>query len=503
MSELFSANFLFRNAIFGGLGVVLLCSLVGIYLVLRRLVLIGVALPQASAAGVAAVFWLTGHGHSGTAQTHAFALVGSLVATFGALTLLVLGQRRGRSPADWSVGALFAISSAATILFVAINPKGDIEMASLLRGELLTISDGDLRLLGFALVGVAALFFLFRRDLLLSSFDPEFARTLGRDPVRYDLLLHGLIGGVIALGVMTAGPLVVFGFLVLPALAALRAAPGLVSAFAISAGLASVSFVGGFWLSYHSDLPAGPVCVAVAAVGWGLVTLAMRLRVPRRAAALLLLAVALALPQGCASRWKAAEERATSPLPRGSLPEALAARPIAVLPFTNATGQPLRVPQGLLGEAKRAVGAAGEDPAVTVPELLQARAGVELERRAFAVVPAERVSALLPQARTTTVLIPARGAEAASGGEDPVSLARAALKAGVEGPVLTGTLRRFTVTQTGLLLVRLELVIVDPRSEAILWTGAAKGPVPIQSALTWQEILIDAGPAIFAEAFGS
>jgi len=99
MSELFSPDFLFRNAILGGLGVALLCSLLGIYLVLRRLVLIGVALPQASAAGIAAVFWLTGHGHSGAADTHLLALAASLAATFAALGLLVLGNRRSRSPA--------------------------------------------------------------------------------------------------------------------------------------------------------------------------------------------------------------------------------------------------------------------------------------------------------------------------------------------------------------------------------------------------------------------
>ena len=235
MSDFFSADFLFRNAILGGLGVALLCSVLGIYLVLRRLVLIGVALPQASAAGVAAVFWLTGHGHSGADSTHLLALAGSLAATFGALGLLVAGRRRARSPAEWGVGALFAISSAATILFVALNPKGDIEMASLLRGELLAITVTDLKAVGGVLLAVGLLFFLFRRDLLLTSFDPEFARTIGRDPVRFDLLLYFLIGGSIALGVMTVGPLVVFGFLVLPALAALRVAPGLGSAFAISA----------------------------------------------------------------------------------------------------------------------------------------------------------------------------------------------------------------------------------------------------------------------------
>jgi len=79
------------------------------------------------AAGIAAVFWLTGHGHAGASETHALALAGSLVATFGALALLVVGRRNEQVPAEWGIGVLFAVASAATILFVAINPTGDIE----------------------------------------------------------------------------------------------------------------------------------------------------------------------------------------------------------------------------------------------------------------------------------------------------------------------------------------------------------------------------------------
>jgi ABC-type Mn2+/Zn2+ transport system permease subunit len=486
VSELLSGEFLFRNAILGGLGVALLCSVLGIYLVLRRLVLVGVALPQAGAAGVAAVFWLTGHGHAGSGATHLLALAGSLGATFAALGLLVAGQRRGRSPAEWGVGALFAISSAATILFVALNPKGDIEMASLLRGELLAITDADLLAIGSVLLVVGALFFAFRRDLLLSSFDPEFARTLGRDPTRYDLLLYVLFGGGIALGVMTAGPLLVFGFLVLPSLAALRVAPGLGSAFALSAAVAALSFLGGFEVSYRADLPAGPVCVAAAGLCWVVAVLAMRLRAHGRRAAALLLAAALPVWLGCASRFAAAEQRAASPLARGTLPEALVATPIAVLPFANATGQELRVPQGILKDAPRALGDPFAEPGPTVPELLQERAAFELARRGYAVVPLAQVRAAVPHAR-----------------EDALAAAGSAARAGLEGPVLTGTLRRFTLTQTGLLLVRLELALVDGPSRQLLWTGAATRPVPIQSALTWQEILLDAGPLIFADAFGN
>jgi hypothetical protein len=86
---------------------------------------------------------------------------------------------------------------------------------------------------------------------------------------------------------------------------------------------------------------------------------------------------------------------------------------------------------------------------------------------------------------------------------DPQAAGAVAAPAGFRGPALTGTLRRFALTGTGLLLVRLDLALVDTQSHAVLWTGAARRPVPIESALTWQEILLDAGPPIFADAFGN
>jgi len=486
VSELFSPDSLFHNAILGGLGVALLCSMLGVYLMLRRLVLIGVALPQASAAGIAAVFWLTGHGHGGGGGTHGLALAGSLGATFGALTLLIAGRRRAGQPAEWSVGALYAISAAATILFVALNPKGDIEMAGLLRGELLALTAADLRLIAIVLVAVGALFVAFRRDLLLASFDPEFARTIGRSPLRYDALLYFLIGGSIAVGVMTAGPLVVFGFLVLPALAALRIAPSLAIAFAISAAVAATSFLGGFQLAYSADLPAGPVCVAMAAAFWLVIAAIAHLRPHRRAAGLALLLAVLAVPLGCADLHARAAARNAAPLPRGTLPD-LAGRTVVVLPAANATGQPLHVPSNLFWkDLPHAIGDPFAASAPTVPMLLQQRASAELARRGIAVAPPAAVLDALPHPP-----------------DEPLAAARAAALAGFPGPVLTGRLSRFTVTNDGLLLVRLELWLIDPASEKVIWSGAARRPVAVNAALTAQEVLLDAGGPIFAEAFGA
>jgi ABC-type Mn2+/Zn2+ transport system permease subunit len=488
MEFLFGPGLLFRNAVIGGLLIALVCSLLGVYLVLRRLVLLGVALPQAGAAGVAAAFWLTGHSHE-SSSAHTSALLGSLAATFGGLGLLLAGQRGGRSPAEWGVGALFAIGSAATILFVALNPTGDLEVTNLLRGELLAISDTDLAVLAAMSFVALALFFAFRREILLASFDPVFARTISRNPTRADALLFGLLGSAIAIGVMDAGPLVVFGFLVLPPLAALRVAPGLGSAMAISAAIAALCSLGGFSLAYRVDMPTGPTSVALAAACWLALTAVARLTqwrriAPRaRSAATLLLVIGLPGSLGCGLLF--GMEPAAPAVSRGTLPD-LASRPaVSVARFRNDTGVPLRIPSGNpLSEAKRAVRRPADEE-WSVVDALQAQAPVELARRGVAVHDFEEDRAALSEA-------PADARAAAQ-------LARAA---GREGPVMIGSLRRFTITGTGMLLVHLDLALVDPGSGEVMWSGSARRPVPVRSALDMNEIVIDAAPKIFADAFG-
>jgi ABC-type Mn2+/Zn2+ transport system permease subunit len=425
MELLFGPGLLFRNAVLGGLLVALVCSVLGIYVVLRRLVLLGVALPQAGAAGIAAAFWLSGHSHTPGAA-HAAALVGSLGATFGALVLLVAGQRGARSPAEWGVGALLAVASAATVLFVAVNPSGDLEVTNLLRGEILALNDADLAVLCVGSALALILFFLFGREILLASFDPEFSRTIGHDPARADGLLFLLLGGAIAIGVMEAGPLVVFGFLVLPPLAALRVAPSLGAALAISAGIGAACSVGGFALAYRADLPTGPTSVALAALSWLAVSGAGRLLRSRRprarggaAALALLLAVVASGSSGCAALLGVEPEAGSTPLSRGTLPDLSGHGLVAVARFRNETGEPLRMPStSLLRDAERALGRS-PGPGWTVSDALQAQAIVELARRGVAVRSFDSARSALPS-------VPS----------GPADAARLAREAGLEGSVL-------------------------------------------------------------------
>ena len=481
--EMFSPDFLFRNAILGGWIVCVLSAVLGVYVALRRMVLLGVALPQAGAAGIALVFFATHHVHGEAGSAHWVALGGSLGATFAALALLVLGSRGSPTPVEWRIGGLFSVASATTLLTVALNPTGDLEMTSLLRGELLAISNRDLGLLAGVAAIVLSVFVLFRREILLVSFDAEFARTIGRNPARWDALLYFLLGVGISVGVMTAGPMVVFGFLVLPALAALRLTSHLAMTFLVAAGIATLCSLGGFAVSYHADLPAGPVYVLLAAVVWLIAGATARAR--RRMALVVgsLALASLALPLAGCGLLKTPDERAAEPVARGSLPELAGA--VAVLPFRNETGQTLRLAGASpLDEFARALGRGSAAPSLTVLDLLQVRAAQELARRGYDVVPLGAVSAAVVQTPS----------------DSRAALAQAKA-GGLAGPVLLGTLRQFTRNADDLLRVRLELALVDPASGEIVWRGDARRPVPVSGAFTLAEIAQDAAPAIFTEAF--
>jgi ABC-type Mn2+/Zn2+ transport system permease subunit len=106
------------------------------------------------------------------------------------------------------------------------------------------------------------------------SYDRDMAIALGRRATAWDVVLFGLVGITIALGVMTVGPLVVFAFLVVPPLAALRLVRGMPRLSAVAAVLGAASALVGFVLSYRYDLPLGPTDAVVVAAIFGVAVVA-------------------------------------------------------------------------------------------------------------------------------------------------------------------------------------------------------------------------------------
>lgn len=288
MSELLAMlkpDFLLHHALYGSVVVGFACPLVGVYFVLRRLVFWGVALPQVSAAGIAFAFMLQGFGLAllaggETGEKH-LAILGAVIFTVAAIVALTWLEQRSPGLSEGRVGVLYALAAAASILFVAWNAQGETEMLSLLKGEIVTISESDFHAMLDILLGVCASMFLFQREFLLVSYDRDMAVTLGRSVALWDGLLYLLIGVTISLGVMTVGPLVIFGLLVVPPMAVLPWARGMASLSVLASAAGGLSAFAGFYFSYRLDLPLGPLIVAALGVFFGLSSLA-RWAVPRK-----------------------------------------------------------------------------------------------------------------------------------------------------------------------------------------------------------------------------
>jgi ABC-type Mn2+/Zn2+ transport system permease subunit len=267
--SLFDSGFLLHNALWGSIVVGLFCPLIGVYFLLRRMTLLGVALPQISAAGIAFVFFLGGLGihwslHAGEINDRFLALGGSFAFTFAALLILAWLERRREGTSESRIGAAYALAYAASILFVAANASGKIEMLNMLHGEIVSVSSVDLHLLLAAYGILAAMLLLFNRQFVLVSYDRDSAQVMGVRVWAWDLALYAMMGVAIAMGVLIVGPMLTFAFLIIPPLAARRFCRRMGSFFLLSSLFGGVSGLLGFELSYRLDWPLGPADIAVA-----------------------------------------------------------------------------------------------------------------------------------------------------------------------------------------------------------------------------------------------
>ena len=268
--QILSPDFLLRDALVGSVLVGVVCPLVGAYFVLRRMIFLGVALPQLSAAGIAFSFvgyrLAVGPHEHGNVSERELAMLGSFAFTLGGLLVLTAFERRGRETVEARIGVTYAIAAALTILFLAVDPHGDAEMVNLLKGDILATTRTSLTLLAYVLGAVVLVLFAFRKEFLLVSFDRDLAVVFGKRAALWDGLLYLLIGITISLGVMTAGPLVTFGFLVVPPLTARLVTRRMLSFSLVAAAIGGAAAFGGFYCAYRMDLPLGPAEVALASL---------------------------------------------------------------------------------------------------------------------------------------------------------------------------------------------------------------------------------------------
>jgi zinc/manganese transport system permease protein len=225
----------------------------GFHIVRRGVLFVDLALAQMAALGVALGVVL-GVEHD---ETRSYLL--ALGMTFVGAALFSWLRGRARSvPLEAFIGVVFATAQAAVFLVLEKSPAGPEHLRETLVGSLFTIEPAHLGRVAvlYAVVGVAHV--VLRRPFFEITGDPEAARGRGRRVFLWDFLFYATFGLVVTSSVQIAGVLLVFGFLVIPAVAGLMTTSRTGLALAVGWSFGFVAGVLGLLVSVRWDLPAAP-----------------------------------------------------------------------------------------------------------------------------------------------------------------------------------------------------------------------------------------------------
>ena len=258
----------FMRLAFAAGGIVgVLAPAVGLFLVQRRMSLIGDGVGHVAFAGVAAGYLI---GISPVAT-------GVVAAVAGAISVEWLRARR-RTAGDQALALLFYTGIALGVVLISAAGALNANLFTFLFGSILTVTDGDLILVGvLGAVGLGVVAVLYR-TLVAVSLDEQAARVSGLPVGLVNVVLAALAGVTIAASMRIVGILLIAALMVLPVIAASRIAWSVRSTILIAMGIGLASVVVGLTTSYYGDLAPGGTIVLTSAAAFVLASLAAALR---------------------------------------------------------------------------------------------------------------------------------------------------------------------------------------------------------------------------------
>ena len=247
----------------------------GLHIVRREIIFVDLALAQVAALGTCLSLML-GHEPNDMAS-----YVMSLGFTFVGAFLFAMTRTDGhrRVPQEALIGIVYVVAAAGSIVLLSKGPShANEELRRTLVGEVLNVTKAQVWKT-FALYAViAVVHFIFRKQFLALSFEPERAAREGMAVRWWDFLFYALFGLVVTSFVQIGGVLLVFSYLIVPAVCANFVASRLLVMLVIGWAIAMLSSVAGLFASYQLDLPTGAAVVCVLGLALVLTAAAACLR---------------------------------------------------------------------------------------------------------------------------------------------------------------------------------------------------------------------------------
>lgn len=251
MLEIFREPFM-QTALLGGLITACLCAYLGVFVILKRIVFVGIVLSQAAALGLALGLFIGIN-----------PVMGAFILTLLGVLLFWIPFAEKNISRETLLGFTYAFCASLAIILIAKNPLATARGLDLISGNLLFITGRDLQILGIASILIIVVHAIFFKEFIFISFDRETAFTAGLKANLLDLLLYLTIGIAISLSMRICGIIFTFASLIIPAMMGLILARRTGMIFFISCLAAALCVVMGLSLSYLWDLPSSLTIVGI------------------------------------------------------------------------------------------------------------------------------------------------------------------------------------------------------------------------------------------------
>jgi zinc transport system permease protein len=254
ISEIFNYGFV-QRAIIAGVLIAAICSLLGVFLVLRRFSLIGDGLAHITFGSVAVVLLIGISPFYVTLAALPIVMISSLV-------ILKLTSTK-RIQSDAAIGIVSSIGIAAGIILTSLSGGYNVDLFSYLFGNILTVNQTELILSFIVFLIVVATVIFFYHDLFAITFDEELARSMGIKTKKINIILFLLTALAAVLAMKVAGIMLVSAMLILPPLTALQLSISFRMTLIASLIFSVISVISGILISFLLNLPAGGTIVLI------------------------------------------------------------------------------------------------------------------------------------------------------------------------------------------------------------------------------------------------
>lgn len=259
--ELLDYQFM-QRAFLAGIAISIVCPLIGVFLVLRRLSLLADGLGHVTFAGLAAGFLL------------------GVYPLFAALIAAVLGavgiermRARGKVAGDAAIAMFYTAGLALGVVLVSRAGGFNVNVLAYLFGSIAAVATNDLLVVLGLVAIVIALIALYYKELLYLTFDEESARAAGLPAMAVNTLLAALAAVTVVAAMRIVGLLLVSALMVLPALTAIRLARSFRQTLLFAVITAVLATLTGLTASFYLDTAPGGTIVLTALALFGLASL--------------------------------------------------------------------------------------------------------------------------------------------------------------------------------------------------------------------------------------